>query len=58
MKPFKEALDDYTRELITEALTETNWNYSKAAQYLQTTRRILQYHMNRLKIVRPQDDGE
>ena len=48
------AVDEFERELITEALAQTEFNQTRAADMLGTTRRILKYRMDKLGI----DSGE
>ena len=47
---FKESLDNHSRFLIIQALTQTNWNQTKAAEILQIHRSFLVRVMKRLGI--------
>jgi DNA-binding NtrC family response regulator len=49
-RPLGEAVDDFEREIILKALQRTDFNQSKAASILGTSRRILRYRMEKLKI--------
>jgi DNA-binding NtrC family response regulator len=44
------AVDEFEREIILEALTQTEFNQTRAADMLGTTRRILKYRMDKLGI--------
>jgi DNA-binding NtrC family response regulator len=44
------AVDEFEREIITEALLQTDFNQTRAADLLGTTRRILKYRMDKLGI--------
>jgi DNA-binding NtrC family response regulator len=44
------AVDEFEREIITEALLKTDFNQTRAADLLGTTRRILKYRMDKLGI--------
>jgi DNA-binding NtrC family response regulator len=58
-KPLSEAVDEFERELIIKALQRTGFNQTKAALLLSTSRRILKYRIEKLKINEPNDrDGE
>lgn len=48
--PFKESLDRHSRFLLIQALTQTGWNQSKAAEVLQIHRSYLVRLMKRLGI--------
>jgi DNA-binding NtrC family response regulator len=48
--PLSEAVDGFERELILKALQKTGFNQTKAAGLLGTSRRILRYRMEKLKI--------
>jgi DNA-binding NtrC family response regulator len=54
-----EAADEFERDLILKALRKTDFNQTKAAELLRTSRRVLRYRMEKLKIAdgRP-DDGD
>jgi two-component system, NtrC family, response regulator AtoC len=47
------AVDDFEREIILEALMNTDFNQTRAAETLGTTRRILKYRMDKLGIQGP-----
>ena len=57
-KPLSEAVDEFERELIVKALQRTGFNQTKAASLLGTSRRILKYRIEKLKIHEPNDGGE
>ncbi len=46
-----EAVDQFEQELIRSALVEANYNQTRAAELLGTTRRILKYKMDKLGII-------
>lgn len=48
--PLKDALARFERDLILKVLQKTGFNQTKAASLLGTTRRILHYRMDKLKI--------
>jgi DNA-binding NtrC family response regulator len=48
-----DAVDDFEREIISEALVNTGYNQTRAAEVLGTTRRILKYRMDKLGIDAP-----
>ena len=48
--PLSEAVDEFEREVIVKALQKTGFNQTKAATLLGTSRRILRYRMEKLKI--------
>ena len=48
--PLKDALAGFERDIILKVLQKTNFNQTKAASLLGTTRRILHYRMDKLKI--------
>jgi DNA-binding NtrC family response regulator len=48
--PLSDAVDGFERELILKALQKTGFNQTKAAALLGTSRRILRYRMEKLKI--------
>lgn len=52
-RPLGEAVDEFERQLIVAALKNTNYNQTKAASRLGTTRRILRYKMEKLGLVPP-----
>jgi transcriptional regulator with GAF, ATPase, and Fis domain len=49
-KSLSDAVDEFERDLIGEALTRTHYNQTRAAGVLGTTRRILKYRMDKLGI--------
>lgn len=49
-RPMKAALEEYERSLIRQALQHSGGIQTRAAQLLGTTRRILCYRMDKLKI--------
>jgi DNA-binding NtrC family response regulator len=48
------AVDEFEREIILEALGQTSFNQTRAADMLGTTRRILKYRMDKLGIQAPE----
>jgi DNA-binding NtrC family response regulator len=50
-RPLSDAVDEFERELIVKALQRTGFNQTKAALMLGTSRRILKYRIEKLKIV-------
>jgi DNA-binding NtrC family response regulator len=57
-KPLSDAVDEFERELIVKALQRTGFNQTKAAALLGTSRRILKYRIEKLKIHDPNDVEE
>jgi DNA-binding NtrC family response regulator len=53
-KSLGSAVDDFEREIILEALGQTDFNQTRAAELLGTTRRILKYRMDKLGIQGPE----
>jgi transcriptional regulator with GAF, ATPase, and Fis domain len=51
------AVDEFERDLILEALRRTEFNQTRAAGRLGTTRRILKYRMDKLGIDAPDRNG-
>ncbi len=49
-KSLSEAVDEFEREIIREALDQADFNQTRAAERLGTTRRILKYRMDKLGI--------
>ncbi len=49
-KSLSEAVDEFEREIIREALEHAEFNQTRAAERLGTTRRILKYRMDKLGI--------
>ena len=49
-KSLGEAVDEFEREIIAEALQQMEFNQTRAAEMLGTTRRILKYRMDKLGI--------
>jgi DNA-binding NtrC family response regulator len=54
-RPLSDAVDEFERELIVKALQRTGFNQTKAASLLGTSRRILKYRIEKLKINDPTD---
>jgi len=52
-KSLGNAVDDFERDIIVEALLNTDYNQTRAADMLGTTRRILKYRMDKLGIDAP-----
>ncbi|HUD00160.1 MAG TPA: sigma 54-interacting transcriptional regulator, partial [Candidatus Polarisedimenticolaceae bacterium] len=57
-RPLSEAVDEFERELIVKALQRTGFNQTKAALLLGTSRRILKYRIEKLKINEPHSGDE
>lgn len=57
-RPLSEAVDEFERELIVKALQRTGFNQTKAAALLGTSRRILKYRIEKLKINEPSDSDD
>ncbi|MBI1995162.1 MAG: sigma 54-interacting transcriptional regulator [Deltaproteobacteria bacterium] len=57
-RPLSDAVDEFERELIVKALQRTGFNQTKAASLLGTSRRILKYRIEKLKINDPEDGGD
>lgn len=57
-RPLSEAVDEFERELIVKALQRTGFNQTKAAALLGTSRRILKYRIEKLKINDPSESTE
>jgi DNA-binding NtrC family response regulator len=49
-KTLSDAVDEFERDIIGEALEQTYYNQTRAADLLGTTRRILKYRMDKLGI--------
>jgi transcriptional regulator with GAF, ATPase, and Fis domain len=49
-KSLSDAVDEFERGLIEEALHQAEFNQTRAAEVLGTTRRILKYRMDKLAI--------
>jgi len=49
-KSLSEAVDEFERDIIGKALSQTYFNQTRAAELLGTTRRILKYRMDKLGI--------
>jgi two-component system response regulator AtoC len=49
-KRLSEAVDQFEQELIRDALARAEYNQTRAAELLGTTRRILKYKMDKLRI--------
>jgi NtrC-family two-component system response regulator AlgB len=56
-KSLSDAVDEFERDLIGEALSRTHFNQTRAATVLGTTRRILKYRMDKLGIADDEYDG-
>jgi two-component system response regulator AtoC len=54
-KSLGDAVDEFEREIILEALGQTNFNQTRAAEMLGTTRRILKYRMDKLGVAGPDE---
>ena len=52
-RALSDAVDEFERELIVKALQRTGFNQTKAAMLLGTSRRILKYRIEKLKIIEP-----
>jgi DNA-binding NtrC family response regulator len=52
-RALSDAVDEFERELIVKALQRTGFNQTKAAMLLGTSRRILKYRIEKLKITEP-----
>ena len=57
-RPLSDAVDEFERELIVKALQRTGFNQTKAASLLGTSRRILKYRIEKLKIHDPNDNED
>jgi two-component system, NtrC family, response regulator AtoC len=57
-RPLSDAVDEFERELIVKALQRTGFNQTKAASLLGTSRRILKYRIEKLKINDPNDSDD
>jgi transcriptional regulator with PAS, ATPase and Fis domain len=57
-RPLSDAVDEFERELIMKALQRTGFNQTKAAALLGTSRRILKYRIEKLKIHDPNEAEE
>ena len=55
-RPLSDAVDEFERELIVKALQRTGFNQTKAALLLGTSRRILKYRIEKLKINEGSDE--
>jgi len=53
-KSLGDAVDEFEREIIQDALLQTEFNQTRAADMLGTTRRILKYRMDKLGIQAPE----
>lgn len=58
VRPLSEAVDEFEREVVLRALKSTGFNQTKAASLLGTTRRVLRYKMEKLKVTAPFDSGK
>ena len=52
-KSLGDAVDEFERDIIEDALHQTDFNQTRAADMLGTTRRILKYRMDKLGIQEP-----
>ena len=52
-KSLQDSLADFEEQLIRKALTEHDWNQSKAARMLQISEGTMRYKMEKLGIVKP-----
>jgi DNA-binding NtrC family response regulator len=50
IRSLSDAVDEFEREIIVEALQQAEFNQTRAAERLGTTRRILKYRMDKLGI--------
>jgi transcriptional regulator with GAF, ATPase, and Fis domain len=50
IRTLSDAVDEFEREIIVEALHQAEFNQTRAAERLGTTRRILKYRMDKLGI--------
>ncbi len=50
IRTLSDAVDEFEREIIVEALEQAEFNQTRAAERLGTTRRILKYRMDKLGI--------
>jgi len=57
-RPLSDAVDEFERELIVKALQRTGFNQTKAASLLGTSRRILKYRIEKLKIHDPNNGDD
>ena len=53
-KSLGDAVDEFERDIIQDALLQTDFNQTRAADMLGTTRRILKYRMDKLGIQAPE----
>ncbi|MCM8771696.1 MAG: sigma-54 dependent transcriptional regulator [Candidatus Omnitrophica bacterium] len=51
-RSFKEEVENFEKKLIEDALKKANWNQTKAAEILKTTRRILRYKIQKYGLKR------
>ena len=57
-RPLGDVVDEFERDLIVKALQRTGFNQTKAAMLLGTSRRILKYRIEKLKISEHEDGAE
>jgi DNA-binding NtrC family response regulator len=57
-RTLNEAVDGFERELILQALQKTGFNQTRAAALLRTSRRILRYRMEKLRILGESTNGK
>jgi len=55
-RTLQQVVDEFEKEIIVGALERTQWNQTKAATVLGTTRRILRYRMHQLGIGTPEPE--
>jgi DNA-binding NtrC family response regulator len=53
-KSLGQAVDEFEKDIIVEALVQTDFNQTRAAELLGTTRRILKYRMDKLGLEAPE----
>jgi len=54
-KPLEEQVNQFEKEVIRQALIETDWNQSQAARNLRISERSIRYKMKKLDIQKPSD---
>jgi Nif-specific regulatory protein len=52
-RPLSESLAEYEEKLLRTALTENDWNQSKAARALSISEQTIRYKMGKLGIIKP-----
>ncbi len=48
--PFEEKVESFEKKLITEAMQKANWNQTKAAEFLGTSRSVVKYKVKKYGI--------